>query len=163
MAHQQTHKFLKLLLAGECLIICHFSPDFRQIIVRLSDLGATDQSGKEPIDFLRIIHRILAVKAGKDRVQAVTFDIIERPIWRRCHIQMLHPLAQFDEGSGISSVMLASDDMFDVIREEWLTERKLRMVALGMARLMVHCSRQTGDPVPAKGYWTSIVVRDGDA
>ena len=26
---------------------------------------------------------------------------------------MLHPLAQFDEVSGISSVMLASDDVFD--------------------------------------------------
>ncbi len=38
---------------------------------------------------------------------------------------MLHPLAQFDEGSGISSVMLASDDVFDVIREEWLAEQEV--------------------------------------
>jgi hypothetical protein len=39
----KTQEFLKFLLAGECLIIGHFSPDFRQILVRLSDLGATNQ------------------------------------------------------------------------------------------------------------------------
>ena len=33
---------------------------------------------------------------------------------------MLHPLAQFDEGSGISSVMLASDDVLNVIGKERL-------------------------------------------
>ena len=38
---------------------------------------------------------------------------------------MLHPLAQYDEGSGISSVMLASDDVFDVVREEWLAEQEV--------------------------------------
>jgi hypothetical protein len=42
------------------------SPDFHQILVRLSDLGATNQSGKESIHFFSIMDRILAVKGGKD-------------------------------------------------------------------------------------------------
>jgi hypothetical protein len=30
------------------------------------------------------------VKAGKDGVHAITFDIIQGPMWRRRHIKRLH-------------------------------------------------------------------------
>jgi hypothetical protein len=46
------------------------------------------------------MHPILAVKARKDGVHPITFDIIQWPIWRRRHIQSLHPFTQSDESSG---------------------------------------------------------------
>jgi hypothetical protein len=57
------------------------APDFHQILVRLSDLGATNQSGKESIYFFSIMDRILAVK-GEGWRHTITFDIIQWPIWR---------------------------------------------------------------------------------
>jgi hypothetical protein len=108
----KTQEFLKFLLAGECLIIGHFSPDFRQILVRLSDLGATNQSSKESIHFFRIVDPILAVKARKDGVHPITFDIIQWPIWRRRHVQTLHPSTQSGESSGYPLLLDRIGDAF---------------------------------------------------
>jgi hypothetical protein len=77
---------------------------------------------------------------------------------------MLHPLAQFDEVSGISSVMLASDDVFDVIREAWLAEQEVAEsseLGIGPADGALFKARPAILYKPS--YWTSIVVRDGDA
>jgi hypothetical protein len=74
---------------------------------------------------------------------------------------MLHPLAQFDEVSGISSVMLASDDVFDVIREAWLAEQEVAEsseLGIGPADGALFKARPAILYKPS--YWTSIVVRD---
>jgi hypothetical protein len=70
---------------------------------------------------------------------------------------MLHPLAQFDEVSGISSVMLASDDVFDVIREAWLAEQEVAEsseLGIGPADGALFKARPAILYKPS--YWTSI-------
>ena len=66
---------------------------FRQVAQDLL-AGATNQCSKESIHFLRIVYRILAVKAGKDGIHPIKLGIIQGSIRRRRHIKRydLRPL-----------------------------------------------------------------------
>jgi hypothetical protein len=94
----------------------------------MTDDEATNQSSKESIHFFRIMHRILALKARKDGVHAITFAIIQWPIWRRRHVQTLHPSTQCDEGGGYAAPCCSTELvilLFAAFRTAWALIEKV--------------------------------------